>query len=427
MTVGQRIKALRLEKHMTQTELARPHYTHAHISTIESGKRQPSRGALEHIAAKLGVTTEEIETGKSQAEVTQLAIEIERIQELESAGEPMRQRPRPCGYNGRRNAWTATQQEARAIELEGHAWEQQGAFPEAINRYEAAIAKRVGLSIAERAYATAGLIRCHHALGDQDHGLSIGERYLFELEQTAGPVPDAMVRVQAPMIACYMTAGDRHRAGRAAEQALKLVVDVEDPHNVATMYINASQAQLANGDLKGAERSLSQAQTIFETTKQRNELGIVHASARLGVRAGDKRPKARKDLKKAVEILSETNPVEAANAKLELGRIERLEGHAAKGAEMITEALDVLVLEDELRMTAWGLRERARCLLGVDNDQAEKDIGEAISLYERSDQPLEIAMCHTVMGAIFESRGDAKATCESYRMAALIYLQSQEP
>ena len=53
--VGRRIRQLRLAKGLTQKELAAPHYTAAHVSTIEAGRRSPSRAALVHFARKLGV------------------------------------------------------------------------------------------------------------------------------------------------------------------------------------------------------------------------------------------------------------------------------------------------------------------------------------------------------------------------------------
>ncbi len=62
--IGSRLRRLRVARGLTQKELAAPAYTHAYVSTIESGRRNPSRGALEHFAAKLGVDVDELETGR---------------------------------------------------------------------------------------------------------------------------------------------------------------------------------------------------------------------------------------------------------------------------------------------------------------------------------------------------------------------------
>src|SRR6059058_526304 len=62
-TTGQRLKRLRLERGMSQRELASPGVSYAYISRIEAGTRQPSVKALRRLAAKLGVTPEYLETG----------------------------------------------------------------------------------------------------------------------------------------------------------------------------------------------------------------------------------------------------------------------------------------------------------------------------------------------------------------------------
>ncbi len=62
--IGTRLRRLRLARELTQRELAEPKYTHAYVSTIEAGRRNPSREALEHFAGKLGVDVDELLTGK---------------------------------------------------------------------------------------------------------------------------------------------------------------------------------------------------------------------------------------------------------------------------------------------------------------------------------------------------------------------------
>lgn len=62
-TLPQRVKRLRLERDLSQRELACPGVSYAYISRIEAGTRQPSVKALRKLAAKLGVSTEYLETG----------------------------------------------------------------------------------------------------------------------------------------------------------------------------------------------------------------------------------------------------------------------------------------------------------------------------------------------------------------------------
>src|SRR5579862_8825170 len=62
-TIGQRLKRLRLERGLSQRELAAPGVSYAYISRIEAGTRQPSVKALRKLAEKLGVTADFLETG----------------------------------------------------------------------------------------------------------------------------------------------------------------------------------------------------------------------------------------------------------------------------------------------------------------------------------------------------------------------------
>ncbi|MBE6600394.1 MAG: helix-turn-helix transcriptional regulator [Ruminococcaceae bacterium] len=55
MTIGEKIKMLRTERSLTQTELAGEHITRNMLSLIESGSAQPSLSTILYIAEKLGV------------------------------------------------------------------------------------------------------------------------------------------------------------------------------------------------------------------------------------------------------------------------------------------------------------------------------------------------------------------------------------
>src|SRR5207253_7573439 len=63
-TIGSRLKRLRLERGMSQRDLSSPGVSYAYISRIEAGARTPSVKAMRMLAAKLGVTVEQLETGQ---------------------------------------------------------------------------------------------------------------------------------------------------------------------------------------------------------------------------------------------------------------------------------------------------------------------------------------------------------------------------
>jgi transcriptional regulator with XRE-family HTH domain len=64
-TVGKRIRRLRLNRGLSQRELAGPGVSYAYISRIEGDQRQPSLRALRYLAARLGVEPEYLEDGSA--------------------------------------------------------------------------------------------------------------------------------------------------------------------------------------------------------------------------------------------------------------------------------------------------------------------------------------------------------------------------
>jgi transcriptional regulator with XRE-family HTH domain len=62
-TVGQRLRRLRLERGLSQRQLAAPGVSYAYISRIEADARRPLVKALRKLAFKLGVSPDELETG----------------------------------------------------------------------------------------------------------------------------------------------------------------------------------------------------------------------------------------------------------------------------------------------------------------------------------------------------------------------------
>lgn len=64
MSVGDRIRARRLELGLSQRELAEPGVSYAYISRLEANARTPSIRALRKLAAKLDVSLHWLETGQ---------------------------------------------------------------------------------------------------------------------------------------------------------------------------------------------------------------------------------------------------------------------------------------------------------------------------------------------------------------------------
>jgi transcriptional regulator with XRE-family HTH domain len=70
------LRELRTAAGLTQADLAGDRFSHAYVSVIESGRREPSRAALEYFATRLGVPVEKLSESRGAAWALQLAQDL---------------------------------------------------------------------------------------------------------------------------------------------------------------------------------------------------------------------------------------------------------------------------------------------------------------------------------------------------------------
>lgn len=74
--VGRRLRELRLAAGMTQAELAGRRFSHAYVSVLEAGRREPSRAAVDYFAQRLGVAVEELWSEKGASWALEMAEDL---------------------------------------------------------------------------------------------------------------------------------------------------------------------------------------------------------------------------------------------------------------------------------------------------------------------------------------------------------------
>ena len=82
---GRRLRELRLAAGLTQAELAGRRFSHAYVSVLEAGRREPSRAAVEYFAQRLGATVEELWSEKGASWALQMADDL-RAEGLHAEG-----------------------------------------------------------------------------------------------------------------------------------------------------------------------------------------------------------------------------------------------------------------------------------------------------------------------------------------------------
>jgi len=417
--IGTRLRRLRLARALTQRELAEPKYTHAYVSTIEAGRRNPSREALEHFAGKLGVDVDELLTGKPadlearlDARLMQSRIDLSagRLDEADEAlGSIAREAKR----------YHLSRIEAKAEDARGLLKERRGLPEQALDHYQRAEEIVRSGPASARADAVSGKARCFQALGDVRYAIHMLETLLDTLEREQIRDPEALTRLYSSLLDAYLDAGLYERAAASAVELDRLAPKLADPLRVAQMHLNVAHLYLVQGAIDDAERSLQRAEDAYRHLNLKAETGYAFL-AKGYVKTRDGRlDEAREDLEHALAIFEETGDEKDLTRTLnELARIERLEGRTDRARELLERSISIMG-DSDTPILAWAHRELGLVLTDSQPDGAEKNFRLAIELFERSEQAVEIAVTYRALGDLLHARGEGEASCEAYRTGIL--------
>jgi tetratricopeptide (TPR) repeat protein len=416
-SIGKRLRRLRLQRGLSQKELAEPKYTHAYVSTIEAGRRRPSPAALEYFAKRLQIEPDELASGRSPDALSRLELMLQGSRSAISSGRY--EEAHATLGQVRREAKTLQLDRfaARADEMDALSSERQGRFEEAIELYDRSLTLLAAEPPTVRAYATGGKARCLHSQGDISYAIYILESFIEVLRREKLEDPTALCLVQAPLVLAYFDAGMQSRAAQTASELLALAPRVKDAAAVAAMYVNVARMYMQNRNYADADASARRAEDLFRELDLQIELGVAHlARGYVLSRKGDL-PSATEHLQAARETFeSAKSSVNQANAYCELARVERLRGRSHPAKELLDSAIHLLSGEPDLGMLAWAHRELGLCQTMDDPTSAEKHYRQAIEHYERSEEKAELAITYGYLGDLLRDQGDQCGGCDSYRL-----------
>lgn len=413
-SLGKRLRKLRLERGLTQADLAKPRYTHAHVSTIESGRRMPSAEALRFFAEKLDVEIEELATGKPPGLAAELALEVEQARHSLSVGDLTDAKDKARSAAQRAKEFSLSRVHARACEVEARAWEREGDTATAARRYRRAQELLKTEAATAMATAVAGELRCRNDAGDPHHAVFLGESYLDRLERLNMGTPAAILRVKSALVLAYLNAGSLTEASEAAEQCKRLIPRVNEPDVLAASYVNVAAVQVERGHHADAEIALAKAEELFEAIDLHYEAGTALLARGITMARRGDIDEGKRLLVRAAEIFEETDtPSHLANAKMELGRLERVAGNTPAAVANLDDAIELLTENPQPRLEAWARRELAMALAHTDEPASKHHLEKAIALYEEQEAHVEVARTYTMMANLHDP-ADAQA-----RLAAL--------
>ena len=421
MTLGNRVRRLRIDKGLTQKELAEPSYTHAYVSTIEAGRRRPSEDALRHFASKLGVAEEELVTGRPPDLMSRLGLELQSARREASRG-----RIRAARSAFDRVAREARQHrlakvQARAQEGKALCELRNGDLDKAMSLYEKASEALEHEPVTARVDAIVGKAACARRLGDIGYAIYLLENLLEWLKRSGLCDPTSLLKVHASLVAPYFESGAYKEASAAADEALVLAPKCDDLERLGSMHVSVAHVHLSEERYEEAQQALLLAEDIFRQVELLNELGQCHLGQGFALSRQGEHDRAREQLCSAREIFKETGSrIDEARAVNELARLARLKGDLQESRRLLAQSLELLDGSEDVAELALTHREMSLVEAALFPTRAERHLYQAIALYERAEAHVELAATYRILGDLRRAKGDWERACEAYRNGSVL-------
>ena len=276
-TIGERLKRLRLERGLSQRELAAPGVSYAYISRIEAGTRQPSVKALRRLASKLGVSADYLETG---SDLDPSAARELRLDGPRARGQARRARggragDRGCARRRRRRRGHSAALRAR-VALAQLALE-RGEYEAAASRLELALADEVFAPV-ERFDIYANLGRAYASSGRPDRAAELFQSCIDGVVEAGG---DASLEARYATLLSYALTdmGDIGRAEEVVREALARTSDPTDPYMRVRLYWSIARLAHSEGRESVALENVRKAIALLQATDDTFHLARAHILA----------------------------------------------------------------------------------------------------------------------------------------------------
>lgn len=372
--LGQRLRRLRLEAGLSQTQLAGDDLSPSYVSLIESGRRRPTHEVAATLAQRLGCSVTMVLEGREPAstQAATLAVNLAGLALADGHALDAQNQyrallddeslPREILDDARLGL-------ARALENLG---DLDSAIAELTSLYERAISGDTGMPITTVAMR---LCHCTLAAGDLHRAVDIGERALQLAEERELIGTDDHLRLAATVMAAYYERGDVTHAAAFADRWLPIAERVGSRAGQGSIYWNAAIVAEARGDIDQAARYSSRALGhLSEGEDSRDLCRLRVACAWLWLRLDDpllhraiaELDKARPDLERW------GSPVDMVHWFTARAQAELLAGDPEAAASFAEQALTHVSLEP-----------------GIEVCQARITLGDAQRAHGRTDQALE--------------------------------------
>lgn len=427
-TIGRRVQQLRVERGLTQRQLAEPAYTPAYVSTLEAGRVRPSDEALRHLADRLGVGFEELATGRPAHLATDLRLRLTEAQRTLATGEAEAAAEQYAALLAEARRHDLGEVEAVALLGLGECALDTGDLTEARQHFERAEHVLTDAPLPARVPALRGRAVSHYLAGELRYAVYLLESTLDELNRGGLHDPDALLLLYASVIGPYMDMGAHARAAQAAELALALAPRAGDPALVARMHRSVARTLLAEGRTAEADASLAKAAELYRQLQLRTELANCHWMRGYVCAQNGELERAEAELRQARAMLTaQRAALYTRQVAVELADVLHRRGRSEEAAALLHEVLSEPTAGPRTPGQALGPERgalhaaAAHRLLGIiaedarDSETAEEHYVRALSLLERAGAAGDLADLCRMLGDLLRRTGRVEAALDAYR------------
>ncbi|GAB3149873.1 helix-turn-helix domain-containing protein [Micromonospora sonneratiae] len=421
-SLGDRIRALRHDRGLTQRQLAEPRYTRAFLAAVESGIRVPTDSALQHIAARLGVDPDDLRHGRPPGIATKLASALTNARQRLFQGEV--EEAARVGANGYELAgrYALPELRSQAAYLLGEVALQRGETSTAAAEFDRALdllpAGRPDL----RAAVVARQAYCRFVGGETMAAVAMLEDELRAVRAAPVTDPDAEVRLLSMLMYIFLELDWRNRARQLEREACPLLPHVVNQEWVARFYSTAAQLRQADTELVESERLLSEAARIYSDLGLTRQIGVCHWARGFVLRRVGRPVDAAVEFERARALLRAVGAVQDyAGATLELAEARRLAGALAEAEALANESARICRTSHHME----GMAEADRLLGRVaaargDTATAECLLHRAANRYEQAGMTAELVVTCRELGELLVTAGRPTDAMAAFRQGLLM-------
>ena len=418
--LGSRIKAARLKLGLSQEEVAAPDYTAAYISHIEHGKRRASQEALGHIATRLGMTVDQLISGRDPDEDMRLEVASQGAIVEIHMGKAAEALPKLEEVK-RRATKVDNSQVSETVECGiGLALFKLGRIDEARGAYERALELASEGPPERWTTPLVGKARCLFHSGEVRESIHILETHLIHLRRAEHPDPGCLVETYAALIPGYFETDMIDLAMDAATKGWKLAPDIPDAAQRGCLYVNRAQLLVTQGHTREALTSLALAADLYRHLGWYAESVKVAFARSYALTEMGEWEEAERLIREALEAPGSTvNKADRIRILTRLAFIRRNCGHPKEAVELAMEAVK-LSRSGFVSSAAEAEREIGLCQIELgEPESAISHWRKALAKYLKAGHKDEAAATAQLIGDRMLEEGDPAGAAAAYRQGLL--------